>query len=81
MARRFDSRAEYYRHHRKCFEAALEWGCTPAEAEVRLRAIELRERVRAREDARKRREEARRTQVSGSGRDFERFDAPWMMRN
>lgn len=76
---KFASRAEELRHHRKCFEAALEWGCTPKEAESRLAVIALRERQRARA-------ERRRSRITippkiDPARDFERFDAPWMMRN
>jgi len=84
MARRFTSRAEQMRHHRKCFEAALEWGCTPIEAERRLDLMELRERARARC---KRRGVVASAPASGADRqstgrsEFERFDAAWMMRD
>lgn len=36
--------AEYYRHHKRCFDLALELGCTPKEAECELRKRETAER-------------------------------------
>jgi hypothetical protein len=44
---RFASQAEYYRHHRRCFELALEMKVTPREAELELQKREVRERAAA----------------------------------
>lgn len=79
MGRKFTSRAEELRHHRKCFELALELGCTPREAEQRMALTEIRERQRAREQARQRRF-GKRNIETGPER-FEDFDVPWMMRD
>ena len=81
---RFASKAEYYRHHRKVMELALELGVTPIEAEARMKAVEERERHRARM--------ARRGLQSAlpplslrpdeqPAPTFDDFDARWMMRN
>jgi len=81
---RFASRAEYFRHHRKEVELALELGVTPIEAEARMKAVETREKHRARM--------ARRGLQSAlpplslrpetpPAPTFDDFDARWMMRN
>lgn len=77
---KFASRAEELRHHRKCFEAALEWGCTPKEAETWLSVIELRERQRARAETLRARFTLQ-PMAEPRPRAFEQFDAPWMMRD
>lgn len=89
--KRFASKAEYYRHHRKVFLLALELGVTPREAEAWMEAVEQRERHRARMARRgltsalppislpSRRPEAR-SDASAKQAAFERFEAPWMMR-
>jgi hypothetical protein len=41
MSRRFASQAEYYRHHKACFDLALEMGVTPREAELELERREV----------------------------------------
>lgn len=80
MARKFASRAEQMRHHRKCFLLSLELGCTPNEAEARLTLIELRERARARAGNRQACQEQRTERISSEPREFQRWDAPWMAR-
>ena len=47
MSRRFATRAEYWRHHRRCFALALELGVTPREAELELERREVRARCEA----------------------------------
>lgn len=74
--RRFETEAEYYRHHRKVFLLALELGVTPVEAEEELDRREAHARwleVHARLVAMQRGSAGRNT--------FERWDAPHMMRN
>lgn len=79
---RFASQAEYLRHHRKCFEFALERGITPREAETELRLIELRERARARAAMRQRQCGTEGRETHGEpARDFRRWDAPFMLRD
>ncbi len=81
---RFASKAEYFRHHRKVMELAMELGVTPVEAEARMKAVAARERHRAKM--------ARRGLPSAlpplslrpeapQPVSFDQFDAPWMMRN
>lgn len=36
--------AAYFRHHKKCFDLALQLGCTPREAECELRKREAARR-------------------------------------
>jgi len=81
---RFASRAEYFRHHRKVMELALELGVTPIEAEARMKAVEAREKHRARM-ARRGLQSALpplslRPETSPAPT-FDDFDARWMMRN
>ena len=82
MPRRFASRADELRHHRKCFELALELGCTPKQAEERMEALQKREELRAwcktRGLAWKGPEN---TPNAPSEETFEQFDATWMMRD
>ena len=80
MRRQFATQADYYRHHRKCFELALELGCTPAEADKELRRIEARERDRAAMDRLEAKRNAAPTAPAGPT-DFRRWDAPHMLRN
>lgn len=44
---KFASYAEYCRHHRKVMELAMELRVTPKEAEARMKAVEAREKHRA----------------------------------
>lgn len=44
---KFASHAEYCRHHRKVMILAMELGVTPKEAEARMKAVEAREKHRA----------------------------------
>ena len=81
MPRKFASLAEKYRHHRKCFELALELGVTPPEAEQRMALMEIRERERARASARMSRDAQRQARANTEQRGFERWDAPHMMRD
>ena len=78
--RKFNSEAEYYRHHRMCFELSLELGCTPREADNWLKETERRERHRARME--KRGITSKLPPVpKPSRRKFERWEAPHMMRD
>ena len=81
---RFASKAEYFRHHRKVMELAMELGVTPIEAEARMKAVAARERHRAKMARRGRMQSALpplslRPEQPQPG--FEDFDARWMMRN
>jgi hypothetical protein len=81
---RFASHAEYCRHHRKVFTLALELGCTPVEAEARMKAVEEREKHRARM-ARRGLQSAlpplRLKPEQPQPTTFDDFDAQWMMRS
>lgn len=81
------SLAEHYRRHRAEMELALELGITPREAGVMLRARERQARRAA--DAAMARCGTRATPADGGDEldfgdgpvgDFQRFEAPWMMR-
>lgn len=81
---RFASKAEYYRHHRKVMELALELGVTPIEAEARMKAVEERERHRARMARRGLRSALPPLSLRPEEQPaptFDDFDARWMMRN
>jgi len=75
----FASEAEYYRAHREAFLLALELGCTPAEAERRMKD----ERTRMRDLAARLRLEARKNAPLAPGmpelRGAPHWSAPWMM--
>lgn len=82
---RFATKAEYYRHHRKVMELALELRVTPKEAEARMMAVQAREEHRAK-IARRGRMVSALPPLSLTGEPvqqprFEDFDAPWMQRN
>lgn len=75
------SLAEHYRAHREAFELALRLGCTPKEAERKLRA-EKRARRRvcgtaAPIDA----EQDDTISMDAQPADFAAWGAPWMMRD
>lgn len=81
---RFASKAEYYRHHRKVMELAIELGVTPIEAEARMKAVEARERHRAKLARRGLRSALPPLSLSGEqvpAQRFDDFDAHWMMRD
>ncbi|WP_296717773.1 hypothetical protein [Erythrobacter sp.] len=81
---RFASHAEYCRHHRKVFELALELGVTPIEAEARMKAVEAREKHRAKIAQRGRMQSALpplSLRAEDHPGDFKRWDAPWMVRD
>ena len=81
---RFASKAEYYRHHRKVMELALELGVTPIEAEARMKAVEAREQHRAKMARKGLRSALPPLSLTGDpvpAPTFEDFDARWMMRN
>ncbi|MFO6448821.1 hypothetical protein ACLBKU_16930 [Erythrobacter sp. NE805] len=81
---RFASKAEYYRHHRKVFLLAIELGVTPIEAEARMKAVEARERHRAkmaRRGLRSALPPLGLTLEQPTSPRFEDFEAGWMMRN
>ena len=76
--RRFASKAEYFRHHRRCFELALELQVTPREAELELE----RRKVRARSDETHARYLAEERPLN-AGCEIDRpvENQPWMMRD
>jgi hypothetical protein len=81
---RFASYAEYCRHHRKVMELALELGVTPIEAEARMKAVEAREKHRAKMARRGLQSALPPLSLTGEPTrqgHFEQFDAPWMMRD
>lgn len=81
---RFASKAEYYRHHRKVMELALELGVTPIEAEARMKAVEAREKHRAKMARAGLRSALPPLSLTGDQPrtpQFEQFDARWMMRD
>lgn len=81
---RFASKAEYYRYHRKVMELALELSVTPIEAEARMKAVEARERHRAKMARRGLRSALPPLSLTGeqpAAPRFDDFDARWMMRN
>jgi hypothetical protein len=82
---RFTSKAEYYRHHRKVMELALELRVTPKEAEARMKAVEVREQHRAKV-ARRGRMVSALPPLSlrpddQQSNDFRRWEASWMARD
>lgn len=81
---RFASKAEYYRHHRKVMELALELGVTPIEAEARMKAVEAREKHRAkmaRSGLRSALPPLSLTREQSPAPRFDDFEAGWMMRD
>lgn len=77
MMPRFATEAERLRHHRRCFEFALEHGLTPKDAEDELAKIRSRERDRAAME----RIEARQSLPLRAPEPFEHWQAPWMRRD
>ncbi len=75
----FDSDAAYYRAHRKVFLVAQELGCTPIEAERRMKAEETRMREIAAEARLRDRLNAPLTPGTPELRSAPAWDAPWMM--
>lgn len=81
---KFASKAEYYRHHRKVMLLAMELRVTPIEAEARMKAVEVREKHRAKMARRGIRSPLPPLSLTGEPTrqgHFEQFDAPWMMRD
>lgn len=81
---RFASKAEYFRHHRKVMELALELGVTPIEAEARMKAVQVREQHRAKMARAGLRSALPPLSLTGEPVQpvtFDQFDAPWMMRS
>lgn len=81
---RFASHAEYCRHHRKVMELALELRVTPIEAEARMKAVEVRERHRAKMARRGMRSALPPLSLTSEQQPtprFDDFDARWMMRD
>jgi hypothetical protein len=80
---RFASHAEYCRHHRKVFLLAIELGVTPIEAEARMKAVEAREKHRAKMARRGLRSDLPPLSLRPEEQQvtFDQFDAPWMLRN
>lgn len=81
---KFASYAEYCRHHRKVMELALELRVTPIEAEARMKAVEVRERHRAKMARAGIRSALPPLSLTGDQPQpatFDQFDARWMMRD
>ncbi len=79
---RFASKAEYYRHHRKVMELALELGVTPIEAEARMKVVEAREKHRAKMARAGLRSDLPPLSLKPEQpNDFRRWDASWMARD
>lgn len=81
---RFASKAEYYRHHRKVMEVAMELGVTPIEAEARIKVVQAREEHRAKMARRGLRSALPPLSLTGDQQAaprFDDFDARWMMRD
>ena len=75
MMAQFSSEAERLRHHRRCFEHALERGITPKAAEQELKLIAAREKDRAAM------ERLTRKKAIPMTAPFESWEAPWMVRD
>ena len=81
---RFASYAEYCRHHRKVMLLAMELGVTPIEAEARMKAVEVRERHRAKMARRGLRSDLPPIPLipdQPATPRFDDFEARWMMRD
>lgn len=74
------SLAEHYRAHRQAFELALRLGCTPKEAERKLRA-EKRARHRICGTAAPHCADQEEISMDAPPADFAAWSAPWMMRD
>lgn len=75
----FSSEAEYYRAHRQVFLLAQELGCTPKEAEQRLREEQVRMRHLAARNRLQQRMNAPVEPGMPELRNRPDWDAPWMM--
>lgn len=80
---KFSSYAEYCRHHRKVMELALELRVTPIEAEARMKAVEAREKHRAKMARRGLQSALPPLSLKPESQPvrFDQFDARWMMRD
>ena len=81
---KFASYAEYCRHHRKVMLLAMELGVTPIEAEARMKAVEVRERHRAKMARRGIRTPLQPIPLipdQPAAPRFDDFEARWMMRD
>lgn len=82
------SQAEKWRRHREAFALALELGCTPREAEAKIREIEERAaaraalaRIHAAQALLEARQRARQAPANFLGAESDRDPEPWMMRD
>lgn len=82
------SQAEKWRRHREAFTLALELGCTPREAEAKIREIEERAaaraalaRIHAAQALLEARQRARQAPADFLGAESDRDREPWMMRD
>lgn len=82
------TQAEKWRRHREAFTLALELGCTPREAEAKIREIEARAearailaRIHAKQALIEARQRARQVPADFSGAESDRDPQPWMMRD
>lgn len=75
------SLAEHYRAHREAFELALRLGCTPKEAERKLRAEKRARRQVCGTAAPVAAEQEDTVQMDQPPADFAAWSAPWMMRD
>lgn len=82
------TQAEKWRRHREAFTLALELGCTPREAEAKIREIEAREaaraalaRIHAAQALLEARQRARQVPADFMAPESDRDREPWMMRD
>jgi len=75
------SLAEHYRAHREAFELALRLGCTPKEAERKLRAEKRARRRVCGTAAPVAAEQEDMVPMDQPPADFAAWSAPWMMRD
>ena len=75
----FNSDAEYYRAHRQVFQLAQELGCTPIEAERRMKEEQARMRHLAARNRLEQRVNAPLRPGMPELRDPPAWNAPWML--
>lgn len=78
---RFASQAEYYRHHRRCFEHARAHGITPRMAEIEFQRDAAQAKHKAVLTQFERDRAQRVAPAPDAGADAEPREQPWMMRD
>lgn len=73
--------AAYYRRHNEEMKLAMELGCTPKEASAIMDQVEAREKHRATLRRHGLTSELPPLRLPTNRAEFERWDAPWMMRS